>query len=88
MGSLVLDLQQAITDSGLTHYAIAKAAGVDIASIDRFMTGERDLRLLTAGKIADALGYELTKLESNTKSVVKTSTKKTVKIAAPKRKGK
>ncbi len=61
MGRLVLDLKQAITDSGLTHYAIGKAADVDIGSIDRFMSGERDLRLVTASKIAEALGYELMK---------------------------
>lgn len=59
MGSLVLDLRQAITDSGLTHYAIGKAAGVQPNMLDRFMSGERDLRLATAGKIADALGYRL-----------------------------
>lgn len=79
MSGLVLDLQQAIKDSAFTHYAIAKAAEVDIASIDRFMTGERDLRLVTAGKIADALGYKLLKPEL---------AKKPAKKAAQKRKGK
>ena len=75
MGRLVLDLKQAIQDSGLTHYAIAKAADVDIASIDRFMTGERDLRLATAGKIVDALGYELKKISDSPKPTKKAAKK-------------
>ena len=75
MGSLVLDLKQAIRDSGFTHYALAKAADVDIASIDRFISGERDLRLATAGKIIDALGYELKKIGDSPKPT-KTAPKK------------
>ena len=75
MGSLVLYLKQAIRDSGFTHYALAKAADVDIASIDRFISGERDLRLATAGKIIDALGYELKKIGDSPKPT-KTAPKK------------
>ena len=67
MGSLVLDLKQAITDSGLTHYAIGKAAGVQPNIIDRFTRGERDLRFVTASKIAETLGYGLAKLEPRDK---------------------
>jgi transcriptional regulator with XRE-family HTH domain len=52
-------LKAAITKSGLTHYAIAKMTGVTAGQIDRFMSGERDLRLETAGQIAAALGLEL-----------------------------
>ena len=64
MSELVDGLRQAITESSLTHYAIGKASGVDTAIIDRFMSGERDIRLETAGKIAESLGYKLTKSES------------------------
>jgi len=57
-------LRQAIKRSGLTHYAIGKAAGVQASQIDRFMMPaddprHRDLRLATAAKIAAALGLHL-----------------------------
>ena len=52
-------LKAAIKASGLTHYALAKAAGVTAGQLDRFMSGERDLRLVTAGQLAAALGLEL-----------------------------
>jgi transcriptional regulator with XRE-family HTH domain len=52
-------LKAAITKSGLTNYAIAKLAKVSPAQIDRFMAGERDIRLSTAASIAEALGLEL-----------------------------
>lgn len=52
-------LKAAITKSGLTHYAVGKLADVSPTQIDRFMAGERDLRLATAAAIAAALGMEL-----------------------------
>ncbi|MSR58772.1 MAG: hypothetical protein EXS05_14155 [Planctomycetaceae bacterium] len=58
---LARDLRQAIVDSGLTHYRIGKTAGVAPQMIDRFVHDDRDLRLRTAGRLALALGYELTK---------------------------
>jgi transcriptional regulator with XRE-family HTH domain len=57
--NLVEALKAAIKASGLSHYRIAKRAGVAPALVDRFMLGVRDLRLATAAKIADALGLEL-----------------------------
>ena len=65
MSELVDGLRGAIIDSGLTHYAIGKASGVDTAVIDRFVSGERDIRLETAGRIAAALGYKLAKSEAD-----------------------
>lgn len=62
-GTLAEDLKKAIADSGLTHYAIAKAAGVNVGGIDRFMRGERDMRIETASKICEVLGYGLAKLD-------------------------
>jgi hypothetical protein len=55
-----VQLKQAIAASGLTHYAIGKAAGVDPGVISRFTTGERTLRLETVDRIAAALGLRLT----------------------------
>jgi len=56
-------LREAIENSGQTRYAIAKAAGVAQPIVDRFVSGERDLRLATAAKLAQALGLTLTKTE-------------------------
>jgi len=52
-------LRRLIVDSGMSHYALGKAAGVDPRQIDRFSDSERDLTLETAGKLAAALGVEL-----------------------------
>jgi DNA-binding phage protein len=54
-------LRQAIRDSGLTQYRVAKLAGLEPGTIYRFLTAERDLRFESAGKVADALGYKLIK---------------------------
>jgi transcriptional regulator with XRE-family HTH domain len=62
-------LKAAIRESGLTHYRIGKDSGVASPIIDRFMSGERDLRLATAAKLAETLGLELKpKLEPKPKS--------------------
>ena len=49
-------LRAAIVESGLTHYRIAKDAGIKPDILDRFVSGERDVRLQTAEKIALVLG--------------------------------
>lgn len=57
-------LVQAIKASGMTHYALGKAAGVAASVLDRFMLPEEDPRhrginLATAARIAEALHLEL-----------------------------
>ena len=52
-------LKNAIRRSGRNHYWIAKGAKIAPDIIDRFMSGERDIRLATAEKIAAALNLEL-----------------------------
>jgi plasmid maintenance system antidote protein VapI len=52
-------LKAAIKASGLTHYALAKVTGVTAGQLDRFVSGERDLRLSSAAAVAAALGMEL-----------------------------
>ena len=39
--------------------ALALAAGIDPASLRRFVNGERSLRLDKADRLAEALGFEL-----------------------------
>ena len=52
-------LRDAIKASGLSHYAIAKVAGVSPSQIDRFMSKERDIKLSTAAELAAALQLSL-----------------------------
>lgn len=49
-------LRAAIADSGLSSYAVAKAAGVSTQVVSRWLKGERDLTLGTADKVASGLG--------------------------------
>ncbi len=83
MSELVNDLRKAIIDSGLKHYAIGKVSSVSASVIDRFVSGERDIRLETAGRIADALGYSL--VESETNEPAKLAAKKSAKRKPSKR---
>ncbi len=52
-------LKPAIETSGRTAYDIGNQAGVDPGQIQRFMAGERTLRLTTVDRIAAALGLTL-----------------------------
>jgi plasmid maintenance system antidote protein VapI len=54
-------LRQAVQDSGLTLYAIAKGAKIAYPVLYRFASGERDLTLETATKLADYFGMKLTR---------------------------
>ncbi len=57
--SIVDQLRRAIQGSGLTHYRIAKDAGIRPDILDRLVSGERDVRLETAAKVARVLKLEL-----------------------------
>lgn len=52
-------LRAVIKARSLTAYGINRLSGVNIAMIQRFINGERDLRLGTVDKIAAALGLRL-----------------------------
>lgn len=57
--ALPAQLREIIASRGLTPTELGQASGVDPTVIARFVAGERDLRLETAGKIAAALGLRL-----------------------------
>ena len=59
-GPLTEALKKAIRDSGQTEEQIAKQAGVPPIVISRFLSGERDIRMATADKLAAALHLRLT----------------------------
>ena len=54
-------LRQAVADSGLTLYVVAKGAGIAYPVLYRFISRERDLTLETATKLADYFGMRLTR---------------------------
>jgi plasmid maintenance system antidote protein VapI len=57
--SLTDVLKSAIHQTGEPLYRLAKRSGVPQPSIYRFVTGQRDIRLETADKLAAALGLRL-----------------------------
>jgi plasmid maintenance system antidote protein VapI len=61
MASMSEILRQAVRDSGLPLLRIAQAAGVERASLSRFVRGERTLRLDMADRLAAYFGLELRK---------------------------
>lgn len=52
-------LRQAIRESNLTTYAIAKAAGASHIQVARFVRGDRSLVLKSASKLYNVLRLEL-----------------------------
>jgi transcriptional regulator with XRE-family HTH domain len=57
--SLSEALKQAIRDSERSEDEIAEQAGLSPIVISRFLSGERDIRMATADKLAGALGLKL-----------------------------
>jgi plasmid maintenance system antidote protein VapI len=53
--------RQAIEDSGLSLYRIAKDSGIAYQVLHRFARGERDLTLETATRLANFFGMRLTR---------------------------
>jgi predicted transcriptional regulator len=60
-------LRAIIADSGKTAYAVGKLADVDPGVVQRFLTGERDLRVATLDKIAEALRLRLCQDQDDSK---------------------
>ncbi len=54
-------LRQAVANSGLTLYRIAKDSDIAYQVLHRFARGERDLTLETASRLADYFGMRLTR---------------------------
>jgi plasmid maintenance system antidote protein VapI len=58
--TLADQLRAALVASDLSHYRISKDTGISQPVVTRFINGDRDLRLETAGKLAAYLGMRLT----------------------------
>ncbi|MFL5342050.1 MAG: helix-turn-helix domain-containing protein [Gemmataceae bacterium] len=52
-------LRRTIVESGVPYLTIEQATGIHRASISRFVTGERSLRLDVADKLAAYFGLKL-----------------------------
>jgi hypothetical protein len=52
-------IRRAIRDSGLSLYAVARDAGVNVAPIQRFMAGEHGMTIDSAEKVCGVVGLEL-----------------------------
>ena len=59
-GRLSQALKDALQASDKSVYQIAQEAGVSQIVVSRFLSGERDIRMATADKLAEALGLNLT----------------------------
>lgn len=66
-------LRAVIESRGLTAYAAGRAAGVDPGVVQRFLTGERDIRLETADRLAAALGLRLVEVGRATRGRPRTA---------------
>jgi len=58
--SIADSLKQAICASDRSVYQIAKQSGISQIVIARFLSGERDIRMATADKLAQLLNLRLT----------------------------
>ena len=58
-GRLSQALRDALRSSEKSMYQIAQDAGVSQIVVSRFLSGERDIRMATADKLAEALGLKL-----------------------------
>lgn len=52
-------LRKAIEESGYSNYQLSHLTGVSQSVLNRFVSGERDITLGTASKIAVVIGAEL-----------------------------
>jgi transcriptional regulator with XRE-family HTH domain len=59
IGPLSASLKLAIEASPKSVYQLAKEAGISQIMVSRFLSGQRDIRLTTADRLARALGMKL-----------------------------
>jgi transcriptional regulator with XRE-family HTH domain len=57
---LTVQLRDAIDDSGLTRYQIAKATGIDESALAKFYNGHRGLSMKALDALGEYLGLAIT----------------------------
>jgi len=60
MEKLSDQIRQAIRDSGVSPYQLAKTAGISSSVLSRFLNGGSGLTLTTLDSLADVLGFQVT----------------------------
>jgi plasmid maintenance system antidote protein VapI len=61
-------LREAVHATGLPLLQVAEAAGIERASLSRFMAGKRTLRLDMADRLATYFGLELKPIKKRSRS--------------------
>ena len=56
---LSAQIRQAVRESGMSMLAVARAVATDKATMSRFLSGERGLRLSTIDKLGTLLGLRI-----------------------------
>ena len=69
MKEIQAEIRDLIERSGLTPYKVAKAVGIDHASLYRSLADNSNLELKTMMKVLDYLGYEIRFIKSRRKEV-------------------
>jgi transcriptional regulator with XRE-family HTH domain len=60
------EIREAVNDSGLTRYRIAKELGISESTMSRFMSGKGGLSLENIDRLADLLGLGIVVRPKNT----------------------
>ncbi|MGZ3604699.1 MAG: helix-turn-helix domain-containing protein [Thermodesulfobacteriota bacterium] len=71
MKAIQVEIRDLIRKSSLTPYKVAKAIGIDHASLYRSLADNSNLELKTMMKVLDYLGYEIRFIKSKRKEVKK-----------------
>jgi ribosome-binding protein aMBF1 (putative translation factor) len=78
VASMTTTVKTAIQDSGMSLNALARATGVQVSSLSRFMRGEQDLVFGAVQSLATVLGLRLVQ-DSPSASAGKSSGRKDTK---------
>ena len=62
-------IRKAIRIDGRTLYRLGRDTGIDVAVLQRFMSGERGINLATAERLCSAVGLVLRTVSRPTKKV-------------------
>ena len=69
MKTIQAEIRSLIEKNGLTPYKVAKAVGIDHASLYRSLADDSNLELNTMMKVLNYLGYEIRFIKSRRKEV-------------------
>lgn len=62
LASFAENLRRLRNDAGISQEELGSRAGIQMADISRYESGNRDARITTVARLADALGVHIVKL--------------------------